>query len=381
MLTVAIDYGTTRTKVAAYSTTRGKPEVVKLGREIREIVPSVIYVPKAGDFMVGDDAQMWVTKDPAGVVRGLKKEIHLGTPVRRNGRKCNRIDLAASLFSHIRQACQARVFHNQELTECSLTVPVRFDGRQRQCIEEAAKQAGFTTVTQVEEPVAAAKHWLREHPVDGAGIVVCDIGGGTTDIALLRRVGDELRAHPEVLPSGLSQGGNDVDDWIWEQLIEKHPDVIRDDEVPGLKAEVRRVKEWLLRSGQTEAKLEGGNTALVITAAVVRQAHDWFVGLLVEELQRFMAAMKSAKMQQIPLLLVGGGRCIPGLVETIRHKTKWDADVHLWEDSEYATVLGAVQNGSSSRESPIGSSSDNKSAIAAALTAKPDFADPFENFN
>ena len=75
---IAIDFGTTRTKVAYFDEDRGECRLAELGRENRAIIPSVFYIPKdgKGERCVGDDALEMVDQDPAGIRRQLKREIH-----------------------------------------------------------------------------------------------------------------------------------------------------------------------------------------------------------------------------------------------------------------------------------------------------------------
>ena len=79
-----------------------------------------------------------------------------------------------------------------ELQEVVLTVPASFDEAARELTVEAAKRAGLANLTLLEEPQAAFYCWIVSHQ-DGwqrevrAGelILVCDIGGGTTDFSLI----------------------------------------------------------------------------------------------------------------------------------------------------------------------------------------------------
>jgi len=74
-----------------------------------------------------------------------------------------------------------------------LTLPASFDQVARQLTMEAAEQAGLRRVMPIEEPQAAFYAWLAKHPAqwdrlvhEGQTILVCDIGGGTTDFTLIR---------------------------------------------------------------------------------------------------------------------------------------------------------------------------------------------------
>jgi molecular chaperone DnaK (HSP70) len=72
VIELTIDFGTTRTKVAAYDREEKKASLIELGREIHTIIPSTFYIPREGEILVGDDAEEAISDNPAGIVRGLK---------------------------------------------------------------------------------------------------------------------------------------------------------------------------------------------------------------------------------------------------------------------------------------------------------------------
>lgn len=121
MSKLTIDFGTTRTKVAAFNAEKNEPYLIELGRAIRTIIPSTFHIPKEGDILVGDDAEDAISVNPAGIVRGLKKELHKEGKIRRNKRKLDRIDLASKLFKYIKEECEEKVFHGQKITDCSFS--------------------------------------------------------------------------------------------------------------------------------------------------------------------------------------------------------------------------------------------------------------------
>lgn len=76
---IAIDFGSSRTKVSYFDDNEKKARLVELGREVRAVLPSLFYLPYEGDeekILVGDDASDMVDKEPEGIIYGLKKEIH-----------------------------------------------------------------------------------------------------------------------------------------------------------------------------------------------------------------------------------------------------------------------------------------------------------------
>ena len=95
--------------------------------------------------------------------------------------------------------------------EVVVTLPASFDEVARQLTLEAAHNAGMPKVTLIEEPQAAFYAWLERHRDNwmemlqsGQTILVCDIGGGTTDFTLIRVIDSAIAE---------SQNGNDSNEF------------------------------------------------------------------------------------------------------------------------------------------------------------------------
>lgn len=353
---VAIDFGTTRTKVAYYDSDRGEPRLVELGRETRSIIPSIFYIPQEGSRLVGDDAQDMLDTDPEGIIIGLKKEIHkLGKKRLGPGRpSVDRVELASDLFAFIRTGCCNEVFH-AEVVECVLTVPVAFEEQKRERIRQAAEFAGFRKISITEEPVAAAKYWLAtsgQHIADT--VVVCDVGGGTTDLALLRHFDGQFAPVPDVPPVGFSNGGNDVDESIWDCVLQNDeaaiaPECCR----AGFLAQLRRVKELLTRDRREQIPVMLGTMKVTIPRTVVEEGIHEFVEQVAQETQRFLDRCQAvAGVKDSPILLVGGASRLPGLKEALEKLAP--GRVLQWNQSDYATVLGAVKPHGVAGKSQVG---------------------------
>jgi hypothetical protein len=173
-----------------------------------------------------------------------------------------------------------------------LTVPASFDEEARELTRRAAEQAGYPHVTLLEEPLAAFYAWLesqgdawRRRIKVGDLVLVCDVGGGTTDFSLivvseengdltLKRVavgdhillgGDNMDlALARVLQRRLEASGNRVDTW----------------QLHGLWHQCRIEKEKLFESPKTQKRpitLLGKGTKLIggtIKTELVRQDLD-----------------------------------------------------------------------------------------------------------
>jgi len=138
--------------------------------------------------------------------------------------KVSPVSASAAYLNHIRTAWNHlhgddEEFHLENQTVI-LTVPASFDEVARDLTVEAARQAGIEQVTLLEEPLAAFYSWLSEneqtwdrsiHP--GELILVCDVGGGTTDFTLitLREKGEGLVFDRIAVGDHLILGGDNMD--------------------------------------------------------------------------------------------------------------------------------------------------------------------------
>jgi molecular chaperone DnaK (HSP70) len=107
-----------------------------------------------------------------------------------------------------------------EQSDVVLTVPASFDEVARELTVRAARQAGLTRLTLLEEPQAAFYSWVRnqgdfwrEQLSDGQQVLVCDVGGGTTDFSLIvvRGEGESMTLERVAVGDHLMLGGDNMD--------------------------------------------------------------------------------------------------------------------------------------------------------------------------
>ena len=101
-----------------------------------------------------------------------------------------------------------------------ITVPASFDAVARELTVDAARQAGIVDLTLLEEPLAAFYAWLstrgeawRQDIGDGDEVLVCDVGGGTTDLTMVK-VGQsdgDLSLERTAVGDHLLLGGDNMD--------------------------------------------------------------------------------------------------------------------------------------------------------------------------
>ena len=236
---VGIDLGTTNC-VTAYVDTQAPdtehpviqlfqtPQLVTPGNvEERDMLPSFLYLPAGREFPAGSLTLPWAEELPFVVgmlarTRGAEVPgrlissakswlchvgVDLTAPILPWGggddlKKMSPLEVSAQYLVHLRQAWNALMARDNtdlalEKQEVFLTVPASFDAAARELTVQAAERAGLSSVRLLEEPQAAFYAWIegmgdrwRKQVKVGDAILVCDVGGGTTDFSLIA-VSDE----------------------------------------------------------------------------------------------------------------------------------------------------------------------------------------------
>ncbi|MDI1430079.1 hsp70 family protein [Polyangium sorediatum] len=254
---VGIDLGTTHTVVAwADPASRRPPEVFPIPQlvsageiEPQPLLPSFLYAPLAGEALpdpFGDAP--WVlgvhARRRGGEVAGrlvasskswlAHAAVDRTAPILPWGAgedaedlpRLSPVDAAARLLLHIKRAWnETFLAYPLEEQDVVLTVPASFDEDARELTVEAARRAGFD-VRLLEEPQAAFYDYMARagegelaalcrRSGGEALVLVCDVGGGTTDLSLIRVRPGEQRGSTEVervaVGRHLLLGGDNMD--------------------------------------------------------------------------------------------------------------------------------------------------------------------------
>ncbi|HGS5631213.1 TPA: Hsp70 family protein [Vibrio parahaemolyticus] len=135
--------------------------------------------------------------------------------------KVSPVIASASYLNHIRQAWNYRHPSNKlEDQDVVVTVPASFDETARKLTLEAAELAGLKKIVLLEEPQAVCYDWYARHQKTAADelkdlplILVCDVGGGTTDLSLIEAkfTHDDLALDRIGVGEHLMLGGDNLD--------------------------------------------------------------------------------------------------------------------------------------------------------------------------
>src|SRR5499433_1820973 len=148
---------------------------------------------------------------------------------------CSTVEASTHYLVHLRDAWNyAMAAGDDELRlegqDIVLTVPASFDEEARELTVKAARDAGFQELTLLEEPLAAFYAWivarrrsLKRYLKDGDLVLICDVGGGTTDFSLIRVqiVDGEIKFERTAIGEHLLLGGDNVDLALARRVMEK----------------------------------------------------------------------------------------------------------------------------------------------------------------
>ena len=148
------------------------------------------------------------------------------------GRVLSPVEVSTQILAAIRAAWDsARPNQSLAAQDIVLTVPASFDEEARELTVQAARDAGFKKLTLIEEPAAAFYSWISNHLAqseksltDGMLVLVCDVGGGTSDFTLIRvnRQGDRVEFTRTAVGQHLLLGGDNLDltlAWLVESKL------------------------------------------------------------------------------------------------------------------------------------------------------------------
>jgi len=290
---VGIDLGTTNCVLACIDTEAAEPaiEVVPVPQVVgprrvegRTLLPSFLYLAspeevgtvdlpwsERQDVAVGTYARERGAEVPVRLIASAKSWLCqsgvdrtaaiLPWGAAEDTRRLSPLAASAAYLRHLREAWDAtRAADGARLAEQDvyLTVPASFDASARELTVRAAAEAGLDHVTLLEEPQAACYAWIaaagdawRRQVRVGDVLLVCDVGGGTTDLSLIAVVEEEgaLTLRRVAVGDHILLGGDNMDlalAYLLRERLAASGTVLDEWQMRGLVHACRAAKERLL---------------------------------------------------------------------------------------------------------------------------------------
>jgi hypothetical protein len=304
-MNIGIDLGTTNSALAFIDSAEDAdfpsirvldvPQYVAAGRvEALRTLPSFLYL--ADQEYVGVYAREQSALVPTKSVHSAKSWLSnpevdrtakiLPWDAQEGGRVLSPVEVSTRILKHLADAWQKEQGSPLAEHNVVLTVPASFDEEARELTVKAAREAGIEKLTLLEEPAAAFYSWIandltrsQKSLFDGQTVLVCDVGGGTSDFTLIRvaREGDRIDFTRTAVGKHLLLGGDNLDltlAWLVESKIGK---TLSLRQRSGLRRQCAAAKERLLADQNlksVEITVLGGGSSLVggtLKAEILRE--------------------------------------------------------------------------------------------------------------
>ena len=294
---IGIDLGTANTLVCI----KGK------GIIMRE--PSVVAYDVRNDAVraVGTEAKEMIGRTPGSIVavRPLKNGVIADFDV-----------TAAMLKRFIKQALKGSMFSRVRVVIC---IPAGVTEVESRAVYDAVKLAGATEVDLVEEPMAAAVG-AGLIVDDASGNMVVDIGGGTSEVAVIS-LGDIVTAQ------SVRVAGDDLDEAIINYIRKKHNLLIGERTAEKIKIDIGSA---LPLEKEESVEIKGRNLVdglpknVIITSAEVREALADPVSQIVDAIRSTLEKTPpelAADIVDRGITLTGGGALLRGFSQLVADET------------------------------------------------------------
>lgn len=313
---MGIDLGTANTLV--YVSGKGivlqEPSVVAIDQQ--EKVP----------LAVGEDAKKMLGRTPENVIalRPLRDGVIAD------------FDVAEQMLKHfIRRVHDGKTLIAPRIV---IGIPSGVTGVERRAVIEAASQAGARDVRLIDEPVAAAIG-AGLPVVEPTGNMIVDIGGGTTEVAVLSLQGT-------VLSESVRVAGDELNDAIIQYMKKVHNLVIGEQTAEDIKIKMGSAyPTYENEDGIMEVRgihlLSGLPRTITIKAPEVRESMLEPLSIIVDAVKRTLERTPpelAADIIDRGIMLAGGGALLKGLDALISHET--GIVTHIAADPLCCVVLG-----------------------------------------
>src|ERR1700720_3281174 len=314
---LAIDLGTANTLVYAK------------GRGIVVSEPSIVAINKVTNAVeaVGRDAKEMLGRTPGNIVaiRPMKDGVIAN------------FEVTEKMLQHfIRKAHNGKTWVSPRVV---IGIPSEITQVERRAVEDSAYRAKASEVYLVEEAMAAAI---------GAGLpitephgnMVVDIGGGTTDVAVISLAGI-------VYSRSVRVAGNEMDDAIIQYIKRKYNLLIGERTAEQIKIEIGSafpLDEEMTMEIKGRDLVEGVPKTLVVSDEEIREALSETVATIVEAVRVALERTPpelSADIMDKGIIIAGGGSMLKNLDKRLREET--GLPVTLAEDPLACVALGTGQ--------------------------------------
>ncbi len=288
--------------------------------------PSVVAIDRTNNrvLAVGEEARQMIGRTPGNIVaiRPMRDGV------------ISDYDITERMLKHfISRACGKRRISSPRVVVC---IPCEATEVEKRAVIDAAKNAGAKKVFLIEEPLAAAIGAGMDITI-ASGSMVIDIGGGTTDIAVISLGGIVVR-------SSIKVAGDKFDESIIKYIRKKHKLMIGERTAEDLKINIGsafKMDEEKVAEIRGRDLITGLPKNVEVSSEEMREALKETVNAIADCTHSVLEKTPpelAADIADKGIMMTGGGSLLNGLSDLIQEETK--VPVYLAEDPVSCVALG-----------------------------------------
>lgn len=314
---MGVDLGTANTLiyVAGQGIIINEPSVVALNKKTSQILA------------LGHEAKKMLGRAPAHIItiRPLVDGV------------ISDFEITELMLKHFIEKVHSQSFSFLPRPRIVIGIPSGVTEVERRAVEDAARSAGAREVYLVEEPMAAAVG-ARLPIQEPAGNFIIDIGGGTSDIAMISLGGI-------VVSKNLRVAGDKLNQDIINYVRDEYKILLGERTAENIKLAIGsawKLNEELETPARGRDLITGLPKEIILSSEEIRLAIDYSLKLLIESIKNTIEKSPPELVADIMhkgIILAGGGSLLKGLDKLIEHSTKMP--VKITDDPLTAVVRGA----------------------------------------
>ncbi len=288
--------------------------------------PSVVAIQRGTNnvLAVGEEAKRMLGRTPGNIVaiRPMKDGVIAD------------FEITESMLRYfIRKVHKSRHMVRPRMV---IAIPSGITEVEKRAVKDSALHAGAREVFMVEEPVAAAIG-VGLPIQEPAGNMIIDIGGGTTEIAVISLAGT-------VFSRSIRIGGDEMDDAITEYLKKTYNLMIGERTAEDIKMKIGSaypLEEELTMEVRGRDLVAGLPKMVIVSSEEIREALADPISQIIESVRITLERTPpelSADLIERGIVMAGGGSLLKGLDKLIQEET--GLPVHVADDPLTAVALG-----------------------------------------
>ena len=225
-MVLGIDLGTSNTVASTLSRDNSAALIPDAFNKQMHITPSVVLIEDRKAFAGMFAENLFETFPNRQMISFFKRNFGTQTPVFFDDFKNAWFSETVASLILRKIKYDAEIYLPDGFDQCVITVPAHYNDVQRKSVIDAAKLADIELSAIIEEPVAAALFYSSEgKKIDDEIILVYDFGGGTFDLTLITKTGNQLNV---IAKDGVNKlGGKEFDEIVKNTIYENYQNTFK----------------------------------------------------------------------------------------------------------------------------------------------------------